>query len=129
MCFDCLNNDMIAFREGPDGSVRYYSTYEQLGAVILLLDRNFYEADLMVTIDELSPDMDRQMAVTVLLTDQGKSDRAAVIYADNGRLFICIFSNFFFFIIFHYADSCCRLNIFWSIKSIKVNKSPLRLNV
>ncbi len=77
------------FVEGLDGSVSYYSTAKQLQEVLIALDPELYEAELCEAIEDIRPEMERQMAITEKLTNDKKASfRKSYLELENGECLV-----------------------------------------
>ena len=60
------------FVECQDGTVSYYSTTRQLEELLHSLDEDLYEAELCDAINDIRPELERQMMITEQLTSERK---------------------------------------------------------
>lgn len=65
------------------GPVRYYSSPHQFEQVMATLDRGYYERELYRELHNLRPEIMRQMALTVALTDEFKGNNKSYLEIDE----------------------------------------------
>lgn len=69
--------------ESCSGDVMYYSTQHQVSNVLSLLDSQLLEKDLFITIEEQMQDIERQLSITQLLTDEKRNGKQAALHVDD----------------------------------------------
>lgn len=63
----------------------YYSTKVQLGELIEVLDKEFWENDLCAMLEELREEIHAHMDITEDLTNKARSNNKAYLTVANGR--------------------------------------------
>lgn len=81
-----------------DKKIWYYSTKIQLAELIECLDKDYWEADLCKTLDEMREEVHRHMDVTEDLTNKARGSNKSFLSAANGRNIWCN------------ENRCCTLN-------------------
>lgn len=81
-----------------DKKIWYYSTKIQLAELIECLDKDYWEADLCKTLDEMREEIHRHMDVTEDLTNKARGNNKSFLSAANGRNILCN------------GNRCCTLN-------------------
>jgi nucleosome-remodeling factor subunit BPTF len=75
------------FVEAQDGTILYYSTAKQLEELLLALDPDLFEAELCEAIEDIRPELERQMSITEKLTNEKKASfRKSYLELENGEL-------------------------------------------
>ena len=98
------------FVEGQDGNVTYYSTAKQLEELLLALDPNLFESELCETIEDIRPELERQMSITEKLTNEKKASfRKSYLELENGE-FLHILKFIFFNI--YFLQKLYNFNVF-----------------
>lgn len=81
-----------------DKKIWYYSTKIQLAELIECLDKDYWEADLCKTLEEMREEIHRHMDVTEDLTNKARGNNKSFLSAANGKN-----------ILFN-GNRCCTLN-------------------
>jgi len=68
-----------------DKKVWYYSTKIQLAELIECLDKDYWEADLCKTLEEMREEVHRHMDVTEDLTNKARGTNKSFLSAANGK--------------------------------------------
>lgn len=99
--------NLIRFREedGEDENKQtwYYSTKVQLGELLEVLDKGFWENDLCSVLEEMREEIHTHMDITEELTNKARGNNKAYLTVANGKkiyesnliyiIFITIFGN------------------------------------
>lgn len=74
---------MFHHRES-ENEVWYYSTQIQFEELLEVLDKNNYEKDLVITLQEFKEDILKHMSITEELTNSHKGNRKSAIEIETG---------------------------------------------
>lgn len=74
---------MFQYRES-ENEVWYYSTQIQFEELLEVLDKNNYEKDLVITLQEFKEDILKHMSITEELTNSHKGNRKSAIEIETG---------------------------------------------
>lgn len=80
----------LFFREEDDETevgkrIWYYSSKVQLGELLELLDKGFWENDLAAVLDELREEIHAHMDITEELTNKARNNNKAYLTVVNGK--------------------------------------------
>ena len=62
----------------------YYSTKAQLGELLDVMDKTYWEADLCATLEEMKDEVHKHMDITEDLTNKARGNNKAYLTAING---------------------------------------------
>uniref|UniRef100_A0A665UW85 Nucleosome-remodeling factor subunit BPTF-like n=1 Tax=Echeneis naucrates TaxID=173247 RepID=A0A665UW85_ECHNA len=91
-----LNRRIIVEEDGEDKKKKiwYYSTKAQLEELMECLDKEYWEMDLCVTLEEMKEEVQAHMDITEDLTNKARGNNKAYLTAVNGNKLIFVFTHY-----------------------------------
>lgn len=86
--FSCCITHSEEDGDHEEKKIWYYSTKSQLEELMECLDREYWEMDLFVTLEEMKEEVQAHMAITEDLTNKARGNTKAYLAALDGMNFV-----------------------------------------